>query len=386
MSSTEATKNNQADSPRIVRISDFKNQVGKFFFLADTPGLIRLRAGTDPVLQSMVEILERQIDGMVRLLETIVDTDRFSRGDLVLTSSEVDLEELVASAVRLEQPLLDVRKQHVSVTLPQSAVRLQADRDRLTRVLASLLEHVGKDVDEGEGIALEAAIVGDEVRIGVRRRGAGMVAEPSLQSTSGAVELALARSLIELHRGRLESWSGPQEIDHLVVIFLPLLRSEDHDAGTEAAGITTRGPSSSSTPPEAVASVPASTKVTEDHRRRRVLIADDSAAVCESLAALLRDLGHDVEAASSGAETLQRARQWLPEFVLLDIHMPDMSGFAVARELRAQFSPHVMRLIMMSGTSLDETTREGAMQAGFDHCIDKVLSLAALESVLSSDN
>ena len=100
---------------------------------------------------------------------------------------------------------------------------------------------------------------------------------------------------------------------------------------------------------------------------------------------MLRDLGHDVEAAGSGAEAIERAQQWLPEFVLLDIHMPDMSGFAVARELRAQFRSDAMRLIMMSGTSLDEMTREGAKQAGFDHCIDKVFSLAALEGVLRSD-
>ena len=358
--------------------------------------LIRLRATTDPVLQSMAEILERQINGMVRLLETIVDADRISRGDLVLVSSEVDLEELVASAVRLEQPLLDVRKQHVSVTLPQSAVRLQADRDRLTRVLASLLEHIGKDVDEGEDIALEAAIVGAEVRLGVRHGGVGMMAEPSLpasellmsptQATSGAaVELAVARSLIELHRGRLESWDGPADISHEMVVYLPVLRSADHHAGTEAAGITTQARTSPSTAPEAVGSVPGSSKPKAGHRRRRVLIADDSAAVCASLGALLRDLGHDVEAAGSGAEAIERAQQWLPEFVLLDIHMPDMSGFAVARELRAQFRSDAMRLIMMSGTSLDEMTREGAKQAGFDHCIDKVFSLAALEGVLRSD-
>ena len=115
---------------------------------------------------------------------------------------------------------------------------------------------------------------------------------------------------------------------------------------------------------------------------RRVLIADDSTAVRDSLTAVLRELGHDVRLAADGTEALELAERWLPEFVILDVHMPTISGYDVARRLRARFTPAVMQLVMMSGTDLDETTLAGAKRAGFDHCIDKTSALKALDDLL----
>jgi CheY-like chemotaxis protein len=118
---------------------------------------------------------------------------------------------------------------------------------------------------------------------------------------------------------------------------------------------------------------------------RRVLVADDSTAVRDSLTAVLRELGHDVRLAADGTEALELAERWLPEFVILDVHMPTISGYDVARRLRAKFTPAVMQLVMMSGTDLDETTLAGAKRAGFDHCIDKTSALKALDDLLRGD-
>jgi CheY-like chemotaxis protein len=115
---------------------------------------------------------------------------------------------------------------------------------------------------------------------------------------------------------------------------------------------------------------------------RRILVADDNAAVRNSITAILQDLGHDVRLAANGMEALEMAEQWLPEFVVLDVHMPTISGYDVARRLRTRFAPAVMRLVMLSGTDLDETTLAGAKRAGFDHCIDKVCALKGLTDVL----
>ena len=115
---------------------------------------------------------------------------------------------------------------------------------------------------------------------------------------------------------------------------------------------------------------------------RRILLADDNAAVRNSLTAILQDLGHEVRLAADGMEALAVAEQWLPEFVILDIHMPTISGYDVARRLRTRFAPAVMRLVMMSGTDLDEVTLAGAKRAGFDHCIDKTCALKGLTDVL----
>jgi CheY-like chemotaxis protein len=119
--------------------------------------------------------------------------------------------------------------------------------------------------------------------------------------------------------------------------------------------------------------------------RRRILVADDNAAVRESLTSFLQSLGHEVKTAGDGVEALELAEQWQPDFVLLDIHMPGPSGFVVARRLRGTFPPSSMHLVMMSGMTLDETWRKGAKEAGFDHCIDKAFDLAVLEQLLNSE-
>lgn len=115
---------------------------------------------------------------------------------------------------------------------------------------------------------------------------------------------------------------------------------------------------------------------------RRILIADDSAAMRESLAELLRDNGHDVRAAADGAQALELAAKWLPEVVLLDVSMPLVNGYEVARRLRAKFPPEAMKLVMMSGIVLDNAARRRASEAGFDACIDKVVDLETLEKML----
>jgi PAS domain S-box-containing protein len=118
----------------------------------------------------------------------------------------------------------------------------------------------------------------------------------------------------------------------------------------------------------------------------RILIADDSAAVRDSLARLLEDMGHEVRGAQDGAEAVELAQRWRPDFVLLDIHMPKLNGVMAARTLRAQFPSSLMRLVMMSGVTLDEETRAGAKAAGFDHCIDKMSAVAGLEKLLKPNN
>lgn len=116
----------------------------------------------------------------------------------------------------------------------------------------------------------------------------------------------------------------------------------------------------------------------------RILIADDSAAVRDSLARLLEDMGHQVRGAQDGAEAVKLAQRWMPDFVLLDVHMPRLNGVMAARALRAQFPSTLMRLVMMSGITLDEETQAGAKAAGFDSCIDKVFALEGLEKLFQS--
>ncbi len=117
-------------------------------------------------------------------------------------------------------------------------------------------------------------------------------------------------------------------------------------------------------------------------RSLRILIADDSTAVCESFAAILRDLGHEVRAAYDGLQAVEAATAWMPDFVLLDVNMPKLNGYEAARRLRAQFPSSKMRLVMISGMDIDSGVLEAARQAGFDRCLDKLLDFAALRRML----
>ncbi len=115
---------------------------------------------------------------------------------------------------------------------------------------------------------------------------------------------------------------------------------------------------------------------------RRILVADDSPAVCESFAAILRDLGHEVRTVHDGLAAVDAATAWMPDFVLLDVNMPKLNGYEAARRLRAQFPTSAMRLVMISGTDIDGGVTAAARQAGFDQCLDKILDFPALRKML----
>lgn len=115
---------------------------------------------------------------------------------------------------------------------------------------------------------------------------------------------------------------------------------------------------------------------------RKVLIVDDNVALLNSLSSVLRESGHAVKTAEDGRQALDVAADWRPEVVLLDAAMPQMNGFEVARRLRAVFPRETMKLVLMSGSTLDEATRRGAERAGFDSCVDKINSLTTLDSLL----
>ena len=118
--------------------------------------------------------------------------------------------------------------------------------------------------------------------------------------------------------------------------------------------------------------------------RRRVLIVDDNAALRETFSDLMQEMGHEVLVAAEGFQALDMAKRSMPEFVFLDINMPNLNGYEVARQLRAQFQAEAMRLVMMSGDTLTDSVVQRARQAGFDHCIDKIGDLEVLRELLNA--
>jgi CheY-like chemotaxis protein len=185
------------------------------------------------------------------------------------------------------------------------------------------------------------------------------------------------------HLLRLRGGADPQLNEMASLIDRQVQAMADLLDAASPVSVTAQRPEVTAAPATAQAEGKGDTTGTGDSTRR-IVIGDDSPAVCESLAAILRDLGHEVRCAYDGQETVDVATAWMPDLVLLDINMPKLNGYEVARRLRSQFPSSKMRLVMISGTDLDSGVLAAARQAGFDECLDKLLDFAALKKVLDA--
>ncbi len=340
--------------------------------------LIRLRHGNDPELPGILSIIDRQIAGMTRALDAVGEADRLARGEVSLQRQRIDLVAAVQSAVQGRNALIDSRRQRVSVVSGPRPIWVDGDQARLAQAIGNVLDNAARYTGEGGEITIEVASSEDEAEVRVKDNGPGIPAEllPHVfeafaqhhPARAGlGLGLANARAVCELHGGRIAVRSDGQGRGSEFSISLPIaVRAGDRP--------TTRSDASDRTFP-----------TNHAPGTRRILVADDNQAVRNSFAAILKEMGHDVRLAADGVQAVEVAEAWSPEFVIVDVHMPKIDGYAVARKLRARFPPAVMQLVMMSGTDLDQTTLWGAKQAGFDHCVDKTLAVKSLDALLRGE-
>ena len=344
--------------------------------------LIRLRSGSDATLQPIIQIMDRQIKSMGRALDKLATADRLARNGLALESQRVELGQILTSAIQAAQPLIDCRQQKLHLTVPSVPVHLFGSAAHLTAVLADVLDNASRFTSEKGQIWVDAAAADDEVRISVRDNGVGISPEhlPQLFSPSKptsqtaqngkkglGLSLAIARKVVELHHGQIDVASNGTGGGSEFVISLPLQQAQH--STNDAAGRTQNARHADARAPQP----------------NRILVVDDSNELRASLGNILQEMGHDVRAAADGVEALEIAREWLPTYVLLDINIPKLNGYEVARELRSEFPAARMTIIMMSGVSLSEVMLRGAKEAGFDHCIDKMQAFEQLEKLLPSN-
>lgn len=324
-------------------------------------------------LESTRAIIARQTSQMALLLDDLLDASRITRGALELKRDYVDLADSVAAAVEAARPLLE-RKQH-RLTLHQASqpIILEADPLRLTQIITNLLTNAGKYTDAGGEISLSTQIQGAFVLISVRDSGIGLAPQtlPKLfemfsqvqaagtRSEGGlGIGLALARGLTELHGGHIEAHSeGPGKGSEFRV-FLP--------RPLKAAGA-----------PESVGD----DSQIQSARRRCVLVVDDNRDAADSLALFLRLAGHEVSVAYSGAQALEITPALHPDLLLLDIGMPGMTGYELAKALRRMPWSARATLVAVTGWGQEEDIRR-ARTAGFDHHMTKPIDPAAIQSLL----
>ncbi|MDP9275366.1 MAG: ATP-binding protein, partial [Chloroflexota bacterium] len=318
------------------------------------------------------EIVERQIEHMTRLIDDLLDVSRITRGKIELREQPLLLSSVIERAIETARPLIDERGHRIALDLPTEPVTFLADPARLGQVFANLLNNAAKYTDVGGRISLRARVEGNELVVGVRDDGPGLTKElrkhafdlfmqgPQTRARARGglgIGLTLVRRLVELHGGTVEALSeGPGKGTEFVVR-LPLRRPPAADGAAPTAAIATAGP------------------------RRRILVVDDNVDAAEALGELLRDYGHEVATAHDGPQALDNARLHRPEIVLLDISMPEMDGYEVAKRIREDLGLGDALLIALTGYGEDRHRRL-AREAGFDQHVTKPVDASKLEELL----
>ncbi len=336
--------------------------------------LLRRPDTSGPDAARALELMERQTRTLVRLVDDMLDVSRITRGKVRLRTEPVELADVLRRAVDAARPLIEANRHTLTLNLAEPAVRVVADATRLEQVFANLLNNAAKYTERGGQIHVREERQGDTALVRVRDTGFGIPAtllphvfdlftqaDRTLDRAQGGlgIGLTLVKTLVELHGGSVEAHSdGPGKGSEFIVR-LPV-----------AATPTTT--------PTAAALAAA---VTPCAAAWRVLVVEDNQDAADSLAMLLRLWGHEVRTAHDGQSGLKAARSYRPDIVLLDIGLPGLDGYAVARRLRSEFGPAV-RLVAMTGYGQDEDRRR-ASAAGFDTYLTKPADPAALQAILA---
>jgi signal transduction histidine kinase len=321
------------------------------------------------------DVIERQVTHLSRLVDDLLDVSRITRGTINLDKEPFQVGTLLTRAVESAQPLIAERNHQLIVDCPDDAVVIDGDLIRLVQVLSNLLNNAAKYMNPGGRIHLSAAVHDSMLEFRVKDNGVGMAPEslPKLfnlfsrldgrteWSPSGlGIGLALVRQLIELHGGTVSAASAGLSHGSEFTVRLPLKENATVEASEDRSGSEQAG-----------AQLP-----------RRVLLADDNTDALDSLAMLFELAGHEVRKAADGPEALKAAAAWRPELALLDIGMPGLSGYDVARRIRAESWGTGMMLIAVSGWGQSED-RQRAEASGFDLHFAKPIGFDVIADVLA---
>jgi PAS domain S-box-containing protein len=332
--------------------------------------IIRRVADNKGLRERAEAIIEKQVRHMVRLIDDLLDVSRIGQDKILLKRESLALATVVESAVETSQPLIDAGGHDLSIGLPAEPVVLVGDRVRLAQVLSNVLTNAAKYSLQRSPIQLSASVEDGMVSIRVKDKGIGIAPEilprvfdlfvqgdSSLERQRGGlgVGLALCKSLVEMHGGSITATSAGSGQGSEFVIRLPLAPA----------------------PAASVESLVESTGA-EREARFRVLVVDDTADVAESMATLVELMGHDVRSANDGPTALDLAESFGPDIVLLDIGMPQMSGYEVARRLRQTIVGKRAFLVAMTGWGQEEDRRR-ASDAGFDQHLTKPVEPGQLD-------
>jgi PAS domain S-box-containing protein len=323
------------------------------------------------------EVITRQVEHMALLLDDLLDVSRITRGRLDLKTSYVSIGEIVAAAIETARPLIDAKRHTVQIQVPEGPLELNVDPLRLSQALSNLLTNAAKYTDAGGKINLSVRRDATGVAIAVQDSGIGLhessiprvfdmfsQVESAMERSQGGlgIGLALVKGLVMLHGGTVEAASDGPGHGSTFTIHLPnacIFQEQLEEEATRTPAVPPAGP------------------------RCTLLVVDDNRDAAEALAMVLRLAGHEVAVGNSGQQALEIARRKCPDACILDIGMPGMSGYEVARAMREQPWGKTMLLIALTGWGQREDV-DRARAAGFDHHFTKPIDAVQIERLLAA--
>ena len=319
--------------------------------IRNATAILGRKGSQDPEVAWSQGVIERQIDQLARLIDDLLDIERISRGRFVLKKEPVLLDTVIDMAIEASRPYVNSSGHHLSVLLPTERVVIDADAGRISHVLTILLKNAARHMRARGSISLTASVESGAVLVSIEDSGVGMDerAEPG-------VGLTLVHGIVELHSGTLD------------------IRRPASGQGTEVA---LRLPLSRGVP----ASETKSPLAEEAARSLRVLVADDNRDAADSLQRVLALSGHEVRVAYDGESAVRAGDEFRPRVAILDIGMPGMNGYDVARALRTRHGGE-MTIVALTGWG-QEADRRRAAEAGFDHHLTKPVDPGTLDVLLA---
>lgn len=338
--------------------------------------LLQLQKDASPVQQKARAIIERQVRQLTHLVNDLLDVARAATGRIKLCREQVDMRDIVDRAVETVRPLIDQRRHELTVSLPPDPIWLHADAARLTQVVTNLLNNAAKYTPEGGRIWLAIQQEGDQAVLRVRDTGIGVApaflpyvfdlftqAERSSDRSQGGlgIGLALVKRLVELHEGTVRVSSTLGQGSEFVVRFVVPPPGK---------------PAITNQPATSGIAQPAETSL-------RVLVVDDNRDAAKILQMLLLASGHQVKLAHTGPTALAAALDYRPDVILLDIGLPELDGYEVAKRIRQE--PLLRDIVLVALTGYEqETDRQRAQEAGFDHHLVKPADFQKVRQILAA--
>ncbi|HUD00084.1 MAG TPA: ATP-binding protein, partial [Candidatus Polarisedimenticolaceae bacterium] len=336
--------------------------------------ILRLNGESKPGTEQVYEMMERQVNQMVRLVDDLLEISRITRGQIELRKERVSLTTVIQSAVEVSKPLIEEAGHYLEISLPTQTLTFEADPVRLEQIVSNLLNNAAKYTNPGGRIWLAAQRESDSVVISVRDSGIGIApdmlprifemftqSEHSAGRTQGGlgIGLTLVRSLVEMHGGSVEARSpGPGKGSEFIVR-LPV----HENLRTEMA--------------------PENMRHFGQLSSQRVLVVDDNRDAADSLGKLLNLAGAEARAVYNGFAALEVLPTYQPAVLLVDIGMPDMDGYELARRVRQLPDCEDLTLIALTGWGQAED-RQRSQAAGFDFHLTKPADFNVLQRLLDS--